>query len=90
MFLIAADPVDMFGNDDIKAARAGIRGIPADKDSISPNRHPDIASMDDLLDRIAWLRELTGKPVGIKTAIGGRYFANELCERILEMAGFQK
>ena len=62
---------------------ASIRGIPAGSDSISPNRHRDIASMDDLLDRIAWLRDLTGKPVGIKTAVGGRYFATELCERIL-------
>jgi len=62
---------------------ASIRGIPPGKDSISPNRHPDIATMDDLLDRVAWLRDLTGKPVGIKTAVGGRYFANELCERIL-------
>jgi glutamate synthase domain-containing protein 2 len=62
---------------------AGIRGIPAGYDSISPNRHPDIATMDELLDRVAWLRDLTGKPVGIKTAIGGRYFANELAERVL-------
>ncbi|MBE7523516.1 MAG: FMN-binding glutamate synthase family protein [Burkholderiales bacterium] len=62
---------------------ASIRGISPGKDSISPNRHPDIATMDDLLDRVAWLRDLTGKPVGIKTAVGGRYFANELCERIL-------
>jgi glutamate synthase domain-containing protein 2 len=46
----------------------------------------DIATMDELLDRIAWLRELTGKPVGIKTAIGGRYFANELAERVLGAA----
>jgi len=62
---------------------AGIRGIPPGHDSISPNRHPDIATMDELLDRIAWLRELTGKPVGIKTAIGGRWFANDLAERVL-------
>jgi len=62
---------------------AQIRGIPAGKDSISPNRHPDIGTMDALLDRIAWLRDLTGKPVGIKTAVGGRYFTNELAERVL-------
>jgi glutamate synthase domain-containing protein 2 len=62
---------------------AKIRGIPAGHDSISPNRHPDIATMDELLDRIAWLRDLTGKPVGLKSAIGGRYFANELAERVL-------
>jgi glutamate synthase domain-containing protein 2 len=62
---------------------AGIRGIPPGKDSISPNRHVDIADMDQLLDRIARVRDVTGKPVGIKTAIGGRWFANDLAERIL-------
>jgi glutamate synthase domain-containing protein 2 len=62
---------------------AEIRGIPAGKDSISPNRHLDIATMDDLLDRIAYVRELTGKPVGVKTAVGGRYFGHELVDRIL-------
>jgi glutamate synthase domain-containing protein 2 len=62
---------------------AEIRGIPAGQDSISPNRHLDIATMDDLLDRIAQVRELTGKPVGVKTAIGGRYFGHQLVERIL-------
>ena len=62
---------------------AGIRGIPPGKDSISPNRHLDIANMDQLLDKIALIREVTGKPVGIKTAIGGRWFANDLAERVL-------
>ncbi|WP_421725328.1 FMN-binding glutamate synthase family protein [Bauldia sp.] len=49
---------------------AAIRGIPAGKDSISPNRHPDISSVADLLDRIAHIREVTGKPVGFKCVIG--------------------
>ena len=62
---------------------AAIRGIPAGKDSISPNRHTDIANMDELLDAIVRVRDLTRKPVGVKTAIGGRWFANDLCERIL-------
>jgi glutamate synthase domain-containing protein 2 len=62
---------------------ASIRGIPEGKDSISPNRHADIADMDQLLDHVARLRDLTGKPVGIKTAIGGRWFANDLAERVL-------
>ncbi len=39
---------------------AGIRGIPAHEDSISPNRHRDIADVDQLLDKIALVRELTG------------------------------
>ena len=62
---------------------AGIRGIPAHQDSISPNRHLDIANMDELLDQVARIRDITGKPVGIKTAIGGIYFGNQLCETIL-------
>ena len=62
---------------------AMIRGIPAGQDSISPNRHHDIANMEELLDRVAYLRELTGRPVGIKTAIGGWGFVNELCDTVL-------
>jgi glutamate synthase domain-containing protein 2 len=60
-----------------------IRGIPAGKDSISPNRHYDIANMDELLDKVAYIRDLTGRPVGVKTAIGGWEFVNELCDTVL-------
>jgi glutamate synthase domain-containing protein 2 len=63
---------------------ARIRGIPAGVDSISPNRHPDIANMRELLDQVAYVRELTQRPVGIKTAIGGWAFVNELCELVLQ------
>ncbi|OGA20737.1 MAG: glutamate synthase [Betaproteobacteria bacterium RIFCSPLOWO2_02_FULL_67_26] len=62
---------------------ARIRGIPQGKDSISPNRHYDIANMDQLLEKVAYLRELTGRPVGIKTAIGGWEFINDLCDTVL-------
>ena len=61
---------------------AMIRGIPAHTDSISPNRHRDIANADQLLDRIALVREVTGKPVGLKTAIGGWQFVNQLADAI--------
>jgi glutamate synthase domain-containing protein 2 len=62
---------------------ARIRGIPAGKDSISPNRHYDIANMEQLLDKVAWVRDLTGRPVGVKTAIGGWEFINQLCDAVL-------
>ncbi|MDB5814368.1 MAG: glutamate synthase family protein [Rhodocyclales bacterium] len=62
---------------------ARIRGIPVGHDSISPNRHLDIANIEQLLDFIARVRDITGKPVGIKTAIGGWQFMNELCEATL-------
>ncbi|WP_297324480.1 FMN-binding glutamate synthase family protein [Nitrosomonas sp.] len=61
---------------------AAIRGIPEHQDSISPNRHKDINNIDELLDKINYIRELTGRPVGIKTAIGGWNFINELCDNI--------
>ncbi len=61
---------------------AQVRGIPVGADSISPNRHLDIANVDQLLDKVAYIREVTGKPVGIKTAIGGWRFVNELCDAI--------
>src|SRR5205085_233642 len=40
-------------------------------------------NIDDLLDSVARIRELTGRPVGIKTAIGGWSFMNDLCEAVL-------
>jgi glutamate synthase domain-containing protein 2 len=68
---------------------ARIRGILAGQDSISPNRHRDVASADQLLDMVARVREATGKPVGIKTAIGGWNFMNELCDAVTRRgAGF--
>jgi len=62
---------------------ARIRGIPEGQDSISPNRHYDIANVDQLLDKIAYVRDLTGRPVGVKTAIGGWSFINDLCNAVL-------
>ncbi|HEY2338838.1 MAG TPA: FMN-binding glutamate synthase family protein [Burkholderiales bacterium] len=66
----------------VTAEIAKIRGIPEGRDSISPNRHRDIANMNDLLDKIAWMRELTGRPVGVKTAIGGWSFMNQLADAV--------
>ncbi|GIX31051.1 MAG: FMN-binding glutamate synthase family protein [Porticoccaceae bacterium] len=62
---------------------ARIRGIPAGRDSLSPNGHPDIRSLDDLLERIAWLRAVTGKPVGFKMVAGDLAFFDDLCLAIL-------
>ncbi|MFC6672830.1 FMN-binding glutamate synthase family protein [Marinobacterium aestuariivivens] len=54
----------------VSAEIAAIRGIAIGQDSISPNRHPDINSVDDLLDLIARIRRVTGKPVGFKCVLG--------------------
>ncbi|MDX1736103.1 MAG: FMN-binding glutamate synthase family protein, partial [Halioglobus sp.] len=61
---------------------ASTRGIPAGQDSLSPNRHPDIKCIDDLLDMIHRIREVTGKPTGIKAVIGQTGWLDELCQRI--------
>ncbi|MES2662221.1 MAG: FMN-binding glutamate synthase family protein [Pseudomonadota bacterium] len=47
-----------------------IRGIPVGQDSISPNRHLDVESAQDLLNLIARVRLITGRPVGIKFVLG--------------------
>ena len=54
----------------VNAEIAKVRGIPEGEDSISPNRHAEVDDWEDLLDFIAHVRELTGKPVGIKTVMG--------------------
>ena len=61
---------------------ARIRGIPQGIDSLSPNRHRDVADIDQLLDMVLRVRAVTGKPVGIKTAIGGWQFMNLLAEAV--------
>lgn len=49
---------------------AGIRGLPKGVDGISPNRHREAGNVAELLDLIARVRRVTGKPVGIKTVMG--------------------
>lgn len=66
----------------VTAEIARIRGIPQGEDSLSPNRHPEVANIDALLDMICRVREVTGKPVGLKTAIGGWQFMNLLTEAV--------
>ncbi|MCF8184308.1 MAG: FMN-binding glutamate synthase family protein, partial [Polynucleobacter sp.] len=66
----------------VTAEIARIRGIPEGEDSFSPNRHPEITNMDQLLDMVLRVREVTGKPVGLKTAIGGWQFMNLLTEAV--------
>ncbi len=61
---------------------AEIRGIREGEASISPNRHLDINSVGELLDFIARVREVTGKPVGFKTVVSDEGPMRELFEEI--------
>lgn len=62
----------------INAEVAHIRGIEMGKDAISPNRHPEINSADDLLDMVNFVRDTTGKPVGFKMVVGDPDFLDIL------------
>lgn len=61
---------------------AEIRGIREGEPSISPNRHLDIGSISELLDFIARVRDVTGKPVGIKTVVSDDGPMRELFQEI--------
>ena len=64
---------------------AEIRGIRVGEDSISPNRHPDIESVDDLIKMINRIRDVSGRPVGFKTVVGATWWLDELFQRINEV-----
>ncbi len=66
----------------VSAEIAAIRGIPKGKDSISPNRHPEVDNNGELLDFIARVRDISGKPTGFKSVIGAYGWLERLCEEI--------
>ena len=68
---------------------ATIRGIPEGQDSISPNRHPEVGSVEQLVDFVCRVRALSEKPVGIKTVISSTNWLEELC-RYIHVVGQDK
>ncbi|MDX8384554.1 MAG: FMN-binding glutamate synthase family protein [Ghiorsea sp.] len=66
----------------VTAEIAAVRGIAEGEDSISPNRHVEIDSTEHLLDMVARVRKVTGKPVGFKLVIGGCNVLDSLFEEI--------
>lgn len=63
---------------------AAIRGIPAYQASISPNRHQEVNSVGDLLNFLARIRDVTGKPTGFKSVIGAYGWLEMMCRQIDE------
>ena len=61
---------------------ARIRGIRAGRDSISPNRFPEIKNNQELLDMIDHIRTVTGLPTGYKAVIGSSMWLDELFTEI--------
>ncbi len=68
----------------VTAEIANIRGIPEGQDSISPNGHIEARNVDELLDLIVRVRDITGKPTGFKAVMGDMEWLDELCQRITE------
>ena len=61
---------------------AKVRGIPKGVASISPNRHEEIDSVDDLLDFIGHVRDVSQLPTGFKTVLGAYGWLDNLCDAI--------
>nr|WP_207764683.1 FMN-binding glutamate synthase family protein [Marinicaulis flavus] len=61
---------------------AAIRGIPEGKPSVSPNRHPEIDNIEELLDFLERVRGVTNLPTGFKTVLGAYGWLDELCDAI--------
>ena len=59
---------------------ARVRGIPADRDCVSPSRHAEFGDADALLDWAEMLASETGLPVGIKSAVGQIDFWDDLAD----------
>lgn len=61
---------------------AKIRHIPVGKPSISPNRHPEIDNVEELLDFIDRVRRVSQLPTGFKTVLGAYGWVDDLCDAI--------
>ena len=57
---------------------ASIRGIPAGKICVSPSAHSAFSDADSMLDFVEKLAEISGLPVGIKSAVGEIEFWRDL------------
>ncbi len=61
---------------------AAIRGVPVGKPIDSPNRFPMFSTLDQAFDHVARMRELGGKPVGIKIVVGAPGSVDPLAEAL--------
>ncbi|WP_448565279.1 FMN-binding glutamate synthase family protein [Thalassotalea ganghwensis] len=64
---------------------AEVRGIALGKDSISPNRHPDVRDNLSLIKKLNHIREITGKPVGFKFVLGSVKWFESFCQDIVQI-----
>lgn len=70
----------------LTAAIAASRGVPPDRDCVSPARHSAFSDADSMLDFVESIAAATGLPVGIKSAVGQLDFWHDLT-RLCETSG---
>lgn len=63
---------------------AAIRGVPMGEDVLSPPQHSAFSTPRGLLEFVARLRELSGKPVGVKLCVGDRAEFLGVCKAMVE------
>ena len=71
----------------ITAEISKIRGIPQGKECISPSAHREFSNADELLDFVERLAELSGVPIGIKSAVGQMEFWDQLVKQMVADTG---
>jgi glutamate synthase domain-containing protein 2 len=65
---------------------AAIRGIPTDRDCVSPAAHSAFSNADEMLDFVESIASETGLPVGIKSAVGDSKFWDDLASLMADGA----
>ncbi len=66
----------------VNAGIAEARGVAVGEDCISPNNHSEFTTVEELIDFVERIADATGRPVGIKSAIGHLDFWHELAARM--------
>jgi len=61
---------------------AAIRGIPVGQSCASPSSHAEFSCVDGMLDFVERLAEISGLPIGIKSAVGEQTFWTELTKQM--------
>ena len=64
----------------VTAEIARIRGIEVGKSCLSPNSHYEFSNVDEMLDFVERLADISGLPIGIKSAIGEMDFWRDLVQ----------
>lgn len=68
----------------VTAEIARIRGVPVGQTVLSPPAHTAFSSPEGLLEFLARLREISGKPVGFKLCVGHRVQFLRVCKAMLD------